>query len=459
MRRSFSWLTCVALLSSGCGSPSDDGDADGSATETSPDASATEASSDASAETTQGESSATTDTTGGTTAETGTETGDGDGDCPAAVLGAELGADGLMIGGTMEDASFQSTSFDLRYRYLAGSVPTQGPCTSCASGCTVDGESCDNANGCAWWGCWQYDQVPPGQFVLDFVDVVEAGGGVPMFTYYIWFSVAGGVEGQAEIDALNDGARVDAYLADWRFLMERLAAATDGPVLVHVEPDLWGYGHQISDDPTQIPVALAAAGDPACSGSGNHFAGLARCMLDIAREVAPNVKVGFHASAWGAGADALINDDASFDLAAHAEETAAYMRALGADEADLVVVEMSDRDAGFNGRWWDASDTTLPHFAQAIAWTQTLGESLDLAPLWWQVPYGNPALQDACDRYSDNRVDYVFDHPERFSAGGALGVAFGAGTGCMTTAETDDGHFLSRAATYFEGEPPAFCPP
>jgi hypothetical protein len=283
-------------------------------------------------------------------------------------------------------------------------------------------------------------------------------GGVPMITYYIWYSVAGDVEGAPEIAELDNGAALTAYLADFRFLLEILNDQGI-PVIVHLEPDLWGYGHQVNDDPTQIPVALSDAAVPECSALGDDLAGLARCMLNMADEIAPDVLVGFHASAWGAGADALINESTDFDLAGHAEETAAFMSALGADAADVIVVEMSDRDAGYNDRWWDDTNETLPNFEQAIAWVEALGTALDLAPLWWQVPYGNMDLTNVCDAYQDNRVDYVFDHPEEFAAGGALGVAFGAGATCMTTAETDGGHFLDRATAYYEEGGPSLCGP
>ncbi len=453
--RTFSCLLSSSLACTSTGGSDDEGETAGSAS------SSSEAGSESTASEGSTDSSSSSSTSEDGTSEDGTSgdgDGDGDGDgCPAASLGAELGASGLMIGGSMSDDSFGTTDFDLRYLYIAGSVPSGGPCTDCANGCLVDGSSCDNANGCNWWGCWQYDQDPPGQYVPNFIASAEAGGAVPMFSYYVWFSVAGGVEGDAEIEALDDGPRVASYLADWRFMMQQIDGATDGPVIVHVEPDLWGYGQQYDADPTQIPVAVSSAGASECAGLGDHFAGFAQCMLAIARAEASNVKVGFHASAWATGIDAYLNTDGGFDLAGDAQQTANYMAALGADEADLVIVEMSDRDAGFNGRWWDADDQALPHFAQAMSWAEGVGQGMGLAHLWWQVPYGNPDLEDACDRYSDNRVDYVFDHPERFAESGSLGVAFGAGAGCMTTAETDDGHFLERAATYFSAAPPAFC--
>lgn len=380
--------------------------------------------------------------------------------CPAAALSEALGAgDRLWVGGSMSDDAFGSAPFDVRYQYVSGAVPSGGPCASCATGCTVNGQLCDNNNGCEWWGCWQWDQEPPGRFVARFAQGARAAGAIPMITYYIWFSVAGYVEGAPEIAALTDGDRVADLLGDFRFLCEVLAEEPSGPAIIHLEPDLWGYGHQINDDPTQIPVSLSGAGDPACAGLGNHFADFARCLVRIARDVAPALRVALHASAWGAGHDALTVTDPSFDFQSHAEETAQYLTDLGATETDLVVVEMSDRDAGFNNRWWDPLNQTRPHFHQAIGWVSALGEALGLPTLWWQVPYGHMGLPNTCDRYEDNRVDYVFDHPEEFAAAGSLGVAFGAGATCMTTPNTDDGHFTTRAAAYFQGQRPPLCGP
>ena len=383
---------------------------------------------------------------------------DGPGACPAATLGAGLGRTHFLLGGYIRDEEFALAPYDLGYRYVAGDVPEGGPCEDCASGCTVAGASCAGG-GCPWWGCWQWDALPPGRYVADFVASTHEAGAIPMISYYIWFSVAGDVEGAPEVAALDDGSRVSRFLADFRFLCQVMNEDPSIPTIIHVEPDLWGYGQQVDEDPAAIPAAVSAAAAPECSGLADTMEGLARCMLAIARAEAPNARVGFHASAWGAGHDALNSADPGFDLAGHAASTAAFMAALGANEADLVVVEMSDRDAGFNDRWWDETNATLPHFAQAISWVATLGDELGLAPLWWQVPFGHMGLENTCDRYEDNRVDYFFDHPAELAAGGALGIAFGAGATCMTTPATDDGHFTNRAQAYYASDRPVLCAP
>jgi hypothetical protein len=278
-----------------------------------------------------------------------------------------------------------------------------------------------------------------------------------MFSYYVWYTVAGNVEGAAEIAALNDAARTRRYLADWRFVCQTVGATDTGPVILHIEPDLWGFAEQVNGDPTRIPAAVSGAGLSECAGLPDTVAGFAHCMLHLARTYAPHALVGFHASAWGAGDDALFTTRAGFDLNAHADTTAAFMRALGATDGDLVVVEMSDRDAGYNMSWFDATNATVPNFTRALAWQQRLGIDLGLAPLYWQIPYGHVGLPNTCNRYADNRVDYFFSHPDQFAAAGLLGIAFGAGATCMTTPSTDDGYFTTRSMSYFSGARPCLC--
>jgi hypothetical protein len=173
----------------------------------------------------------------------------------------------------------------------------------------------------------------------------------------------------------------------------------------------------------------------------------------------PNVLVGFHASSWGAGHDAFSVSDPAFAFDDHADRTAAFLRALGADGADLLVVEQSDRDASYDDYWWDETNATLPNFRQSLAWVRRVADGLGLAPLWWQVPYGHSGGDDTCHHYRDNRVDYFFAHPDEFAAGGALGIAFGAGEGCQTTPEYDGGHFLEHAAAWYAGARPPLCGP
>jgi hypothetical protein len=87
-------------------------------------------------------------------------------------------------------------------------------------------------------------------------------------------------------------------------------------------------------------------------------------MIAMARAYAPNAVVGLHASPWtyrSAGDGAAVGN---------------FMRALGADGADFVTTDPSDRDAGWytaqgQNRWWDDAGA-----AAYLDWSKTLAETV-----------------------------------------------------------------------------------
>jgi hypothetical protein len=132
--------------------------------------------------------------------------------------------------------------------------------------------------------------------------------------------------------------------------------------------------------------------------------------------------------------------------------------------ADLVVVDMADRDAGYTASigertWLDATDTTLPTFAQAFRWSRALSDQAAKPILWWQLPVGNMGLSNAPGGWQDNRVEYFFAHPERVAASGAVGMAFGAGADGQTTPDSDGGTLWARAAALGAAGGQPLCAP
>jgi len=382
--------------------------------------------------------------------------------CMAADLLTPLGKDHMLVGGSMADSTANSVPIDLRYLYLSGSVADgQGPCNSCASACTAGGTSCANSGpGCAWWGCWQYDQDPPGAYVKALLDKTAARQQLPWVTYYILLQASGVSEGAAEVTQANDAAFMRRYYADWRFLAQRIGTAR---AFLHIEPDFWGYAEQVNQDPHAIPAAVASANATDCAGIENTIAGMARCMIAMVRKYAPNARVGLHASGWGTRQDVLNNRNTALDVAAEARKLGAFMVALGARDGDFVVIETSDRDAGYYasigqpGRTWDASNATLPNFTQALTWARVLAETTQRPNIWWQMPLGNPMLANSNDMWRDNRLDYFLDHTRDVAAAHSAGVAFGAGAAGQTTPETDMGHFAARVRAY-QAAPQSVCP-
>jgi hypothetical protein len=361
----------------------------------------------------------------------------------------------------MSDATAKAAPFDLRYAYLSGGLfDGTNACQSCANGCTAKGVSCANSGpGCAWWGCWQYDQDPPGAYARGLFGTAVTNGEFPMITYYEVLQASGAAEGSAEVGATNDATFMQRYLADWRFLLDQVAGRH---VFLHIEPDFWGYAEQVNQNPHAIPAAVASASSE-CSGFENSIAGLGRCMIDMVRRHAPTAVVGLHGSGWATKIDVLQNRNASLDVVGEANKLGAFLSDCGASDADYVVVDASDRDAAWyesqgQNRWWDATNATLPNFHQAFTWAKALAEKVGRPIVWWQLPVGNMTLSNTANAWKDNRLDYFFDHMSEVAAAHGIAAAFGAGDGNQTTPETDGGHLISRVKSYAAaGRTPA-CP-
>jgi hypothetical protein len=365
--------------------------------------------------------------------------------CLGADLLASLGRARVLVGLSGGDVAAAAAPYDLRYQYVAGGIsPGAAPCTSCG------------APGCGdWWGCWQDPAKPLGLFARDFIARAKAAkpAQVPMFTYYqLLQSMAPPSEGEREVAQVADAAFMRRYLADYRFLLQQIGEEV---ALVHLEPDFWGFAGRQKTACSALPAAVAAANPADCAGQPDTLAGLGRCMIAMARVYAPNAKVGLHASSWGYEDDALLNADPAFDVAAEARRVGEFLAGCGAGDGDFVAADMSDSDAGTNGRWWDATNATLPSFHQAFTWGKAVAETVGRPLLWWQVPVGNMRLPPA---QRDNRVDYLLTHADEIAAAHGIGVAFGApAPASQASPETDGGNLAARTRAHAAGPGAAMC--
>jgi hypothetical protein len=365
------------------------------------------------------------------------------------------------VGAQLDMPLAATAALDVRYLYLAGGV-FDGPtaCSSCNSGCTTSGTSCQGG-GCNWWGCWQDTSKPPGQYLRDLIGQTKAAGQIPMVTYYEILQTSGANDGPELVGQVKDAALMTRYFADFRFLLQTLGSTT---AMMHVEPDFWGYAQYGGQGPHAIPAAVATANPTDCAGQEESVAGMGRCLISMVRKYAPNTFVGLHASAWSTQIDATENKDASLDVEAEAAKTAAFLVECGARDGDFVVVETSDRDAGYyqivqgQDHWWDPLNQTLPHFHQAFRWAKALAEGIKRPNLWWQTPLGNSGLNNTTQHWKDNRVEYFFAHPDELVGAHSVGMLFGAGQGDQTNPGTDQGLMLNDAKTYTQGSGALVCP-
>jgi hypothetical protein len=296
-----------------------------------------------------------------------------------------------------------AASFGFRYQYLAGGVNTrQG------------------------WSTWN----PNGTFASMYVDDSWSHGEIPVLTYYMLLqSKPGGGGGEAEADLTNlrDPATMAAYWNDVRLLFTRVKGSK--PVVVHVEPDLWGYLEQAN------AVALASA--------------FAQQWIKLRNQLAPNVVLAYHMSGWGTKHDIVYEKPPDATVRAYAAQSAEFYRSLHA-HFDIAFEDFSDRDVAFYAKvehnpktWFKPAD-----FHRHLLYAQTFVRLAGVRMVAWQIPLGNTLMRaenNTWGHYQDNRVQWLLGDGSRarlkqYVAAGFAGFLFGGGatgTTCACDADKD----------------------
>jgi hypothetical protein len=358
--------------------------------------------------------------------------------------------------------------FGLRYQYLAGGVNT-------GSG----------------WQTWNTG----GQFVTWYVEDSVDHGVVPVFTYYMLLQsspATGGDEAAKDLSNLRNTATMAAWWADLRVFFQR--AATSTPVVLHVEPDLWGYIEQAAsgDDAGTVPAAVASSGFADVAGYANTAAGFAKAIVHLRDAYAPNVILAYHLSGWGTMVDLHANAPSDAQTDALAVRAGSFYASLGAG-FDLAFTDIADRDAGWRrvvagdggASWWTAVD--FPRWGRFIAgFVAATGKRVAV----WQIPLGNTkmrALDDTWGHFQDNRVEWFLEdagdgHLAAWRDAGVIALLYGGGASGTTcacdasgdgltnpaaingntrvslSADDDGGYFKDRAAAYYAGGGLALAP-
>jgi len=323
------------------------------------------------------------------------------------------------------------------------------------------------------WATWN----PNGTFVDRYIGETEKGF-LPVFTYYmIRQSLPGrddGDEPRAVLSNLRNDATMHAWLDDLRLFMKRAARFPNKTVVLHVEPDMWGYGEQAAkgDDAATVPVARVGS-----------LRGLARKVVAIRDNLATNVVLAYHLSGWGTGVDLSLNDPSPTRTDELARKAARFYRSLGA-KFDLTFTDWSDRDAAFKraiygagpDAWWTGAD-----HARAVRFIRAYSSAAHQRVAVWQLPLGNTimrAMNNTWGHYQDNHVQWLLGkdgrtHLESLAGAGAIGLLFGGGADGTTCAcdargdgktdpapidgntrrsygaDDDGGYFRNRARAYY----------
>jgi hypothetical protein len=356
-------------------------------------------------------------------------------------------------------ASMRATApFGLRSQYLAGGVNT--------------------GHG---WATWNTN----GAFVTFYVEDSVAHGITPVFDYYMLVQsnpAVGANEGAKNFSNLNNASTMASYYADLRLFFQRAGAFSDR-VILHLEPDLWGFMQQRAsgDDAGTVTARVGSSGVADVAGFPDTVAGFAQAVLAMRDAYAPNVLVAYHASVWGTGNDILYSNPSNTVVDSLAARAAAFYRSLAAS-FDIAFVDPSDRDAAFKqfvygdggASWWDSGD-----YARHVRFLAGFVGGSGKRVILWQIPLGNTrmrAMNNTWGHYQDNHVEWLLDdaaHLAEYANAGAVGLIFGGGAGGTTcacdaigdgvtnpapingntrdslNADDDGGFFRERAAAYY----------
>ena len=280
-----------------------------------------------------------------------------------------------------------------------------------------------------WW-TWN----PNGTFASMYVQDSWAHHEIPVLTYYVLLQSAQslGDEAATDLGHLRDPQLMETYWQDVTLLFQRVTGKKT--VVVHVEPDLWGYLEQAND------TALASA--------------FAQKWIALRDQYAPNVLLAYHMSGWGTKHDIVYEDPPDATVRAYAQQSAAFFNALHA-HFDLSFEDFSDRDAGFyekqqgNPRtWFKPAD-----FHRHLLYGETFVRATKLRMVAWQIPLGNTFLNDTWAHYRDNRVQWLLgvgnrQHLRAYVNAGYIGFMFGGGADGTTSASTDGDYFFKRVRAY-----------
>ena len=367
-------------------------------------------------------------------------------------------------------AQHAQAPFGFRYQYLAGGVNTGG----------------------ATWLHWGHD------FVASYIRQSEAAHEVPVFSYYELRQsqpgVSQGADSAADLINLKDRVTMLAYYRNLVAFFKQ-AASAKGAVILHIEPDLWGFIEQASrhNRAPSVPVSVSSSAMPGLNGLPNNAAGLAQAILRLRNDYAPRVIVAYADSIWGSGNDIHLNHPSPAEVAAMAAKSVGFYDSLHA-HFDALFTETTDRDAGYaqvvNGAgtsaWWRMAD--FRHLGEYIA---AVHRALRLPVTIWQIPLGNTLFRvenNTPYHYQDNKVQTLLGSSpaarallRSYAEAGVAALLFGGGQSTDTCAcqtgtpmgaepkpidgntrrslDTDDdgGYFMAQAARYYRLGPFAFA--
>lgn len=298
------------------------------------------------------------------------------------------------------------------------------------------------------WGWWNWYA---GGFVKRFCDDAKRRGYIPIIPIYLFQSGADGYgctgsEYDKTFCTINNTAMMSEFWKRFIQMCDEAKNSLASRIVFHIEPDMLGYLQQRAINEKKDPTSITAfVGDMKYP---NTLRGMHKRMVDLVREhTGGKGLIAFHASLWGNISSLKDNTEKNLNVDSLAKSTADFLIQCAPD-FDLVFTDWSDRDAGFDGIWWDKKNTSVPNFSRVILFNNLISHYTGKKTILWQIPVGNEKLPNKENQYTDNRADYLFDYRNDIAKSGIISMLFGAGIPQMTTPQTDNGNLRNRALEY-----------
>jgi hypothetical protein len=205
-------------------------------------------------------------------------------------------------------------------------------------------------------------------------------GALPVLTFYELLELGqqNGIMGDGTepniVKLTLQNAGVMSQYFDKLIAVLKVAGAADPPVLVHVEPDSWGFmmwamGVEGQTDATQIQVQVGGSGHPDVKGFADDASGFGKALLKLRDQYAPSVRMGWHAS--------------NFRNGTRPDVVTSFYASMG--DWDVLLTEQPHLE-GNEATWWLPLDPTKVQ--TNLAWFSTVSGAAKLPILWWQAQIG-----------------------------------------------------------------------
>src|SRR5947209_6814775 len=125
---------------------------------------------------------------------------------------------------------------------------------------------------------------------------------VPVVTWYQLLQYTPST-GSSELDRdysnLNNATTMSSYYASFKVLMQK-AAQYGGQVVVHVEPDFWGYMEQkaAESSATTVSAMVKSSGFAEAASFPDNVAGFGSGLKYLRHAYAPNALLAMHGSMY-----------------------------------------------------------------------------------------------------------------------------------------------------------------